>query len=98
MGLYFTAPQPGLPGGLGPKMPNSFRKVAKQVFLTMTSQNSHACVLRPEVSYSCPRIKIGSVDRDIKIIFLLPNKTYFLNSFSNSNTDNSFSTQNDNSE
>ena len=41
-------------------------KVAKQVFLTMTQQNSPACVLRPEVSYSCPRIKIGSVDRDIK--------------------------------
>ena len=64
---------PGLPGGLGPKMPNSFRKVAKSCqtgfFLTMTSQNSHACVLRPEVSYSCPRIKISSVDRDIKIHF-----------------------------
>ena len=44
----------------------SCQKLPNRFFLTMTSQNSHACVLRPEVSYSSPRIKVGSVDRDIK--------------------------------
>ena len=44
----------------------SCQKLPNRFFLTMTSQNSHACELRPEVSYSCPRIKIDSVDRDIK--------------------------------
>ena len=44
----------------------SCQKLPNRFFLTMTSQNSHACVLRPEVSYLCPRIKIGSVGRDIK--------------------------------
>ena len=47
----------------------SCQKLPNRSFLTMTSQNSHACVLRPDVSYSCPRIKVGSVDRDIKTSF-----------------------------
>ena len=61
----------------------------------MTSQISHACALRLELSYSYPTAVLTETK---KIIFLLPNKTYLLNSFSNSNTDNSFSTQNDDSE
>ena len=32
----------------------SCQKLPNRFFLTMTSQNYHACVLRQKVSYSCP--------------------------------------------